>query len=534
MSKGRRHVTSSSRRPLIDREAHKTLRSAWPITAPGVRASHRSLVATTKTGPRTPTARSRATGLDRSVNGLGRLFPEMSARRTLSDGQRLVVVVATVALLLGLATIPTVVIVGLNTLGTAVYVLVFVYCAIWFRTVVTRPRPVTVTDEEARAVPDNRLPTYTVMVAAYREANVIAETIHALEALEYPADRLQLRLLLEADDRETIDAARATPHSSNLEIIEIPAGGPRTKPKACNYGLQLTQGKLVTIYDAEDRPEPLQLRRAAVAFRRLGSRVSCLQAKLHYHNAGENFLTRMFAAEYVTWFDGMLPALAAMGGPVPLGGTSMHIRRTVLEAVGAWDPHNVTEDADLGVRLYRLGHRTEVLDSVTYEEANSDFINWVKQRSRWYKGYLQTWLVHMRQPARLWRELGPRGFVGFNVVVGTTPLLAALNPVFWLLTLLWFLAKPEFVQTLFPAWLYYPALACLVAGNFLAVYRTLVGVWIAGRPELLWAALLSPVYWLMMSIGAIRAIVQIMLKPSHWEKTVHGLDRLRRPEVQHA
>jgi cellulose synthase/poly-beta-1,6-N-acetylglucosamine synthase-like glycosyltransferase len=215
----------------------------------------------------------------------------------------------------------------------------------------------------------------------------------------------------------------------------------------------------------------------------------------------------------------------------------MHVRRDALEAAGAWDPHNVTEDADLGVRLHRLGYRTEVLDSVTLEEANSDFVNWIKQRSRWYKGYLQTWLVHIRNPVRLWRELGTRGFVGFNVVVGATPLLAALNPVFWLLTLLWFAGRPGIVQALFPAWLYYPALASLAGGNFIAVYRTVVAVRVAGRTDLLRAALCSPLYWTMMSIAAIRAIAQLVVKPSHWEKTVHGLGRPRtemRAEAQRA
>jgi cellulose synthase/poly-beta-1,6-N-acetylglucosamine synthase-like glycosyltransferase len=201
----------------------------------------------------------------------------------------------------------------------------------------------------------------------------------------------------------------------------------------------------------------------------------------------------------------------------------MHIRRSVLEAVGAWDPHNVTEDADLGVRLQRLGYRTEVLDSVTLEEANTDFVNWVRQRSRWYKGHLQTWLVHTRHPLRLWRELGPRAFVSFNVVVGASPVLAVLNPLFWLLAGLWFIGHPAIVQTLFPAPVYYPAMVCLIGGNLLAVYRTVVGVRVAGHPELALTALLLPVYWVMMSIAAIRALVQLLVNPSHWEKTAHGL-----------
>jgi glycosyltransferase XagB len=472
--------------------------------------------------------------LDRSVNDLRQRYPDMSASRTLSRGQLLFLAVAGAVLAVGVITMPLPLLIALNALGTALYLVVFVHGVVWFREMVRRPALIAVTDEEAQAVPDYQLPTYTVMVAAYREANVIGSCIRALEALDYPRDRLELRLLLEADDRVTIEAARATPHSPNLDIIEVPEALPRTKPKACNYGLQLTTGEIVTIYDAEDKPDRLQLRHAALAFRRMGPEVACLQAQLHYHNVGENFITRSFGAEYLSWFAFMLPALASAGGPVPLGGTSMHVRRDALERVGAWDPHNVTEDADLGVRLHRLGYRTEVLDSVTLEEANSDFVNWVKQRSRWYKGYLQTWLVHVRHPVRLWRELGTRAFVAFNVVVGGTPILAALNPVFWALALLWLVARPQILQMLFPAWLYYPAMACLVGGNFLAVYRTVVGVRVAGRLDLLGAALCSPIYWIMMSIAAIRAIAELAVKPSHWEKTVHGLGAAAREAVQHA
>jgi cellulose synthase/poly-beta-1,6-N-acetylglucosamine synthase-like glycosyltransferase len=472
--------------------------------------------------------------IHRSVHDLRERFPDMSASRTLSQGQVVFLLAAAVALTIGLVSAPLPMLIGLNALGTALYLVVFIHGLLWFGDMVRRPALVTVSDEEALAIPESQLPTYTVMVAAYHEANVIGQCIRALEQLDYPKARLEVRLLLEADDRATIEAARATPHGPNLQIVEVPVAMPRTKPKACNYGLQLSGGEVVTIYDAEDRPEPLQLRRAAVALRRLGPEVACLQAKLHHHNVEENFITRSFGAEYLSWFAFMLPALASAGGPVPLGGTSMHVRRDALERVGAWDPNNVTEDADLGVRLQRLGYRTEVLDSVTLEEANSDFVNWVKQRSRWYKGYLQTWLVHVRHPVRLWRELGTRAFVAFNVVVGGTPILAALNPVFWLLAVLWLVARPQVLQTLFPAWLYYPAMACLLGGNFLAVYRTVVGVRAFGRLDLLGAALCSPLYWVMMSIAAIRAIAELTVKPSHWEKTVHGLGSTAREAVQHA
>jgi cellulose synthase/poly-beta-1,6-N-acetylglucosamine synthase-like glycosyltransferase len=306
-----------------------------------------------------------------------------------------------------------------------------------------------------------------------------------------------------------------------IRVANIP---PRTKPKACNVGLAQARGRFVTIYDAEDRPDPLQLRKAVAAFKLVDEDVACVQAKLGYYNADQNLITRWFTAEYSMWFSQLLPGLVARNAPVPLGGTSNHFRLKILAKLGGWDPHNVTEDADLGIRLHRAGYRTRVLDSETLEEANSDFINWVKQRSRWYKGYLQTWLVHMRHPLKLLRELGVGGFVGFNLFVGGTPLLAFLNPVFWTMAVVWFLASPPFIAALFPSWLYYAAVLSLVVGNATFFYTSLVSARLTGRPGLVLAALLVPAYWVMMSTAAIKAVVQLVSSPSFWEKTVHGLD----------
>ena len=371
---------------------------------------------------------------------------------------------------------------------------------------------------------DDELPTYTVLVPVYREAEVLARTVRALEMIDYPRERLDIKLLAEADDEDTLAAARGLVTNLRLELVLVPAEGPRTKPKACNFGLGLARGELVTIYDAEDRPEPLQLRRAVAAFRQLPPLVACLQAKLSYYNSTQNLITRWFTAEYDAWFAMLLPALAHLGGPVPLGGTSMHVKRKVLERVGGWDPHNVTEDADLGVRLQRLGYEVRVLDSTTLEEANSDFVNWVKQRSRWYKGYLQTWLVHMRNPVRLLREIGWRRFVSLTFAIGSVPILALINPVFWAATGLWLLGFSG-IATLIPPLVYYPSLASLVLGNFLGIYVGLLGIRFTNRPKLLGAVLLFPLYWLMMSIAATRALLQLTVAPSFWEKSVHGLDR---------
>lgn len=209
--------------------------------------------------------------------------------------------------------------------------------------------------------------------------------------------------------------------------------------------------------------------------------------------------------------------------PVLLGGTSNHFRADLLRAAGSWDAFNVTEDADLGIRLARLGYRIAVLDSETEEEANSDFINWVKQRSRWYKGYLQTWLVHTRSPAAINRELGWRGVLALHLFVAGTPLTALINPIFWALSIVWFAQKPEWLAALFPPAVFYVALACFVLGNAAMVYTNVLTVRVMNQPTLLAAAFTMPLYWVMMSAAAAKAMFQLVWHPFYWEKTVHGL-----------
>jgi glycosyltransferase XagB len=462
--------------------------------------------------------------LDESVHGLELRDPDLSASRVVSRGQVAVTAAAVVALAAGVAVSPLSTGVALAASVTVLYAGMLLRNLRLFRRLLDPPMAARISDEAARGIPDAELPLYTVLVPAYGEPEVIGATLQALDRIEYPRDRLDIKLLLEADDLATQAAVRAAQPPKHIQLVMVPPAEPRTKPKALNFGLRIARGDYVTIYDAEDRPDPLQLRRAVATFGVADPRVACLQARLEYHNASQNLLTAWFSLEYLTWFGFTLPAIAGGRTPVPLGGTSMHIRGDVLRSVGAWDPHNVTEDCDLGVRLYRMGYRTQILDSVTYEEANSDVINWVKQRSRWVKGYAQSWLVHMRHPVRLWRELGPRGFVGFNLLVGGTTLTSVLNPFLWTLTALWFSLHPAGLQSVFPDPIYYPAMLSLIVGNFLAYYACFVTLQVTGRAELLKAALLMPVYWGLMSLAAMRALLQILVSPFVWEKTVHGLD----------
>ncbi|GGN75801.1 N-acetylglucosaminyltransferase [Actinoplanes lobatus] len=446
-----------------------------------------------------------------------------SARTVLSRAQRAGLIVALVliavwAVLRPMAVLQTVVAVVTVAYGAAI---VFRVVLVWAAS--RGEHLIRVTDEEARAIPDADLPVYTVLVPAYREPSVIGLLMSHLGALEYPKDRLEVILLLEEDDRETIEAASAVATEPHVRILVVPESQPKTKPKACNVGLEQATGEFVTIYDAEDIPDPLQLRRAVVALRRLGAEYVCLQAELGYFNVDQNRITRWFALEYATWFRSLLPGLVALRMPIPLGGTSNHFRARELRELGAWDPYNVTEDADLGIRLARSGLRVGVLHSITLEEANSDFINWIKQRSRWYKGYLMTWLVHLRAPRATIRQLGWRGLLCLNLFVGGTPLAALLNAVLWATTILWFLDRPPVMEEIFVPPFYYLGVLCLVFGNATVIYLNVLSARTMDRPDLLGTALLSPVYWAMMSLAGAKAAWQLIVKPSYWEKTTHGL-----------
>jgi glycosyltransferase XagB len=478
---------------------------------------------------RNPADLSHRDRLQYSIGALRAKEPDLVADRPLSGPQqRVLLVLAGVGIVLLIAIAKAAIIAGFLVVN------VLYIASLLLRVYLSRPGLrdkglIRVSDEEARQYPEDDLPRYTILVPAFREKEVFSRLVANLRAVDYPADRLEILLVLEADDHETIAAARqAVGGESDITILTVPPTEPRTKPKALNYGLTAAGGELVTIYDAEDRPDPLQLRKAAVAMAAAPRDLACVQAKLDFFNPHQNLLTTWFTIDYYLWFNQLLPALSQLDAPIPLGGTSNHFRRDVLLELGAWDPFNVTEDADLGIRLHRKGFRSGVLDSVTLEEANSDFINWIKQRSRWYKGYAQTLLVHMRHPVQLYREIGFRSCLIMALFVGGTPLLAVLNPFFWATTLIWFVAHPHALQSVIPAVPYFLGMASWVIGNFL-VFWSWVLVARDSRDRLIGAALLSPLYWVMMGLAAIKAALQLITAPSFWEKTKHGLDSREPP-----
>jgi cellulose synthase/poly-beta-1,6-N-acetylglucosamine synthase-like glycosyltransferase len=369
-------------------------------------------------------------------------------------------------------------------------------------------------------------PSYTVFCPLYKEWAVLPQFTRAMSQLDYPKDKLEVMLLLEQDDEETIQHAAKMGLPKYFQVVVVPHSAPKTKPKACNYGLQLATGEYAVIYDAEDIPEREQLKKAVLAFERLDDKVFCLQAKLNFYNISQNLLTRLFTLEYSLWFDLVLTGLQGAGAPIPLGGTSNHFKTSNLRKIKGWDPFNVTEDADLGMRIAKRGFRTAVLDSTTMEEANSQFGNWLKQRSRWVKGYFQTYLVHMRGVGAWRQSRSPLDVVTFQLVVGGKVLSMLLNPLLWLMTIAYFAFRPvvgEFVQSLYVAPVFYAGLFSLVIGNFLYTYYYMMGAARRGQWEIMLDALLVPFYWLAMSAAAYFALWELLVRPYYWHKTKHGL-----------
>ncbi len=449
--------------------------------------------------------------------------PENSASRVLVKSQKIFFIVLIAVIVFGLifATVFTAAV--FVSFCTLFYTFFSAYRIYLIQRALNAQLEIPVSAEEIAALDERTLPVYSVLVPLYKEKEVLPILVESIRRMDYPKVKLDVLILLEEDDTETIEAAMNANLPAHFRTIVVPDGKPKGKPKALNYGLLHARGEYVVIYDAEDTPDAQQLKYAVVIFQKSDDNLGCIQGKLNYYNRDQNLLTQWFTIEYSMWFDLLLPGLNATDAPIPLGGTSNHFRVRQLQELGAWDPYNVTEDADLGVRLYKAGYRTAVMDSTTYEEANSEFFNWINQRSRWVKGYIQSYLVHMRHPVELWQAIGPKAFISFQLIVGGTFFGFLINPLFWLLTTLWFTVHWHFIEILFPTAIFYIASLGLYLGNFSFTYINVAGCLRRRYYHLVKYALLSPIYWGMMSIAAWKGFLQLFYKPFYWEKTKHGL-----------
>jgi len=455
--------------------------------------------------------------LAKATHGLAITRPQFSARKrvTLAQGAAFIIL----AFCLGL---------GSTYLTTgALWALVSAALGLFFLSVITLRLCCLFSLPAAKAQrlenPDDAgLPTYSVLVPVFRETSVLSQLLRGLSCLNYPPEKLEIKIIVEEFDtslRRELEKFDLPPH---IETIVVPQGSPQTKPRALNYALQFCHGSLLTIYDAEDVPEPNQLRDVAREFLRAHETLACLQAQLTAYNPNENWLTRQFTAEYATLFGLILPALAARRLPLTLGGTSNHFRTHILRKIGGWDAHNVTEDADLGLRLARLGFRTGVVQSLTYEEANTQLGNWLGQRARWIKGFMQTWLVHMRSPVRTARELGPTGFWTLQALTAGIFLSALFHPFFMAITVWLFVLDPLqlSVTTMLNLEVFVLGYGvAMLAGAKALRQRGLKGWWFTIAS--------MPIYWLLMSVAAWMALWQLAFAPFKWNKTEHGLSKFQ-------
>jgi cellulose synthase/poly-beta-1,6-N-acetylglucosamine synthase-like glycosyltransferase len=463
--------------------------------------------------------------LREATSGLARRWPMFSANRRTTAPQLLVMALAVIFTGVAARLLPGSLFLALVAAVSGTFFLAVVALRVLcIMPPMRRPRP---------AMPEigaGDWPVYSVLVPLFREVSVLPQLVTALRHLRYPPDRLDIKLILEEEDIPMQRAVARLALEDFFEVIVVPAGLPQTKPRALNYALQFCRGELLTIYDAEDIPEPDQLEKAARRFAAAPREMACLQAQLTFYNPKENWLTRQFTAEYATLFGEVLQALANHNLPLPLGGTSNHFRVDVLRSVGAWDPHNVTEDADLGLRLARLGYDTGVLDSLTYEEANTRLGNWMRQRARWLKGFLMTWLVHMREPSLFMREVGPAGFWAAQVLTLGVFASVLLHPVCMTATVVLLMVYPALPQGsgLVFVMLSGVNLFVLLAGYAISIMLTRRALLRRGIHG--WHGTLAtmPFYWMLMSLAAWLALWQFLTRPFHWNKTEHGLSAQQR------
>ncbi|MFW8594968.1 glycosyltransferase family 2 protein [Cribrihabitans neustonicus] len=472
-------------------------------------------------------ARQFGAGLARQANC--RVPPRLSCRSLPLERWQPLAAASLLPVLLAAWHFPALAFTGMSALALVSVLLFSLLKAAGLAAAVTRgPGPGT----RSAALREDALPLISILVPLYEEARISKALVARLRQIEYPPALMDVILVLEAHDSVTRRALEGAELPPWVRVIEVPGcGGLTTKPRALNYALDFCRGSIIGVWDAEDAPEPGQLRAVARAFAGAPERTACFQGVLDYYNPHANWIARCFTLEYASWFRIVLQGIAQLGLVVPLGGTTMFIRREVLEELGGWDAHNVTEDADLGVRLCRAGYRTGMLPSATFEEANYRPWPWIKQRSRWLKGFMITYLVHMRAPGRLLRDLGWRRFLGFQAFfLGTVGqfLFAPFLWSFWLIAA--GLPHPS-AGVVPPALLTLAALA-LVAFELLGMAIAVTAACISRRP---WLAIWAPALLLYFPLGAVavmKAAYELLACPFFWDKTAHGLPlagRKRRP-----
>jgi cellulose synthase/poly-beta-1,6-N-acetylglucosamine synthase-like glycosyltransferase len=462
-----------------------------------------------------------------TIMGLYNRNPEESAYKRLSKTQIALLIFLALGIVASLYFYPATTLVVLFSA-----VQLFYFTAIFFKliTSIVGAKRKLINDKNSEIISLNisEYPVYTVLVPLFKEPeNVVVNLIKSIKDIDYPQNKLDVIFLFEEHDSKTIEFAKSCKPPNTWRFFYVPNGTPTTKPKACNYGLYFSRGEYLVIYDAEDMPEPDQLKKALAAFINSGPDYACFQAYLNYYNKYENFLTRMFTLEYTYWFDYMLNGLHALQLPIPLGGTSNHFRTEDLKKISGWDPFNVTEDADLGIRFSAEGKKVGIIKSTTYEEATCNTGNWIRQRSRWVKGYMQTSIVYNRHPVKMIKKIGFKNWLSFQLLVTGTPLTFLINPIMWGVFLIWIITGTHFLSGLLPGYVEIAGSISFIAGNFILILINFAAAFSRKYYRLIPFAFLNPLYWVLHSIAAYKALWQLIFKPFYWEKTTHGISVIK-------
>lgn len=435
---------------------------------------------------------------------------------------RLITGIAGLILAFGIGLAPSMTISVLLLLATFILVLNSGLKAICFGLALWRRPQAALQSKRQRRRSGLKRPRISVLVPLFHEENIASALIKRLSQIQYPPELLEICLVIEASDQVTRDAVARATLPVWMKVVRVPPGGLQTKPRAMNYALDFTTGDIIGVYDAEDAPDPDQLTRVADRFANALPDLACVQGILSFYNPHTNWLSRCFSFEYAAWFRVMLPGLEKLGFAIPLGGTTVFFRRDILVRLGAWDAHNVTEDADLGMRLARKGYRCEIIETVTHEEANSRLWPWVRQRSRWLKGYAVTWAVHMRDPRQLWRDLGARKFVGFQLLFLGTLAAFFFAPVLWFSVIVTALGLTHPIMSILPG-IGVNALASIyVAAEIISISVFALAISkVKKRPGFIWV-LTMPFYFIFATLAAYKGTIELLFRPFYWDKTEHG------------
>jgi len=414
------------------------------------------------------------------------------------------------------------IILSISALVAIFYLSIVIFKLIVITKAIEKKPFIEISEKELSEIDTAHLPLISIIVPLYREEKVIPQIMNAMTSISYPTEKTEIIITLEEYDSETISAIEQIGIPKHFKLLILPNVKPKTKPKALNVAFNELKGDYVVIYDAEIIPEPTQLKKAYIAFKK-NPDIACLQTRLDHYNAHQNIITKLFNAEFSFYYDLFLPGLQNLGFPIPLSGHSIFFRKSALREVGAWDPYNVTEDCDIGIRLFRAGHKVGILDSFSHEEATGGMRSWILQRARWMKGFVQTSIVHLRHPLLFKNEIGGWvNFISFLLTIPGTVLLNLINLFYLILLIGWFTTHSTIIQSFFPGIILYIAIASFILGNAIFIYLNLLGLYKRKRFSLVKYSLLSPLYWILLSVATLYGLMELITKPHHWQKTTHG------------